>query len=161
LGDEAPEIVKKPVLNSELKNIQKLSCGNDHTIALTKSGQLYSWGIGGVLGHGDENKRTKPTKVEFFNGTKVTLAICGGIHTLAYTKENELYAWGATEGAQLGQPQEFYMSKQGAVENITKPIKIPFFNNKLQLQSLSAGETHNIVLTKTGQVYGWGSSNFG
>lgn len=53
------------------------------------------------------------------------------------------------------------MSKEGAVENITRPIKVPFFNSKIQLSQISAGETHNIVLTKQGKVYGWGSSNFG
>jgi len=51
------------------------------------------------LGHGDNNKRTKPTKVEFFKDTKVSIAVCGGIHTLAYTSDGDLYAWGATEGA--------------------------------------------------------------
>lgn len=92
-------MIKKPVLNADLKNIQKISCGIEHTVALAKSGQLFSWGIGGVLGHGDDKKRTKPTKVEFFKDTKVALAVCGGIHTLAYTKDGDLYAWGATEGA--------------------------------------------------------------
>jgi alpha-tubulin suppressor-like RCC1 family protein len=113
LGDSAPQMVKKPVWNKELCNIQKVSCGNDHTIALTKAGQLYSWGIGGVLGHGDEKQRSLPTKVEFFSKTKVTIAVCGGIHTIVLTREGDVFAWGATEGAQLGQPESFYTTKEG------------------------------------------------
>jgi len=42
------------------------------------------------------------------------------------------------------------MSKEGAVENITRPIKVAFFNSKIQISQIAAGETHNIVLTKQG-----------
>jgi alpha-tubulin suppressor-like RCC1 family protein len=39
-------------------------------------------------------------------------------------------------------------------------MKIPFFSNH-SVSQIACGETHNVVLTKSGKVFGWGSSNFG
>lgn len=76
----------------------KLSAGNEHSLALTKNGELYVWGGGGLTGTGDVNKRTIPTKLEYFNKSKVSIAVCGGLHTVVVTKEGEIYSWGSTEG---------------------------------------------------------------
>ena len=39
-----------------LTNIKKVSCGSEHTIALSENGNIFSWGTGegGLLGHGNE-----------------------------------------------------------------------------------------------------------
>ena len=44
---------------------EKVSSGDMHTLAITESGELYSWGHGafGALGHGDYKDYLKPTKV--------------------------------------------------------------------------------------------------
>ena len=47
LGPAAPSIIRKPVLNSSLQNIVKLSAGIDHSLAINKSDELYMWGAGG------------------------------------------------------------------------------------------------------------------
>lgn len=98
LGNDSPPIVRKPVLNPHLSNIVKLSAGNEHSLAITKNGELYIWGAGGLLGSGDENKRSVPAKCEYFSKSKIQYAVCGGLHTIAVTKEGETYSWGSTEG---------------------------------------------------------------
>lgn len=50
LGPEAPNIIRKPIMNPYLSNIIKLSAGNEHSLALTKTNELYTWGAGGLTG---------------------------------------------------------------------------------------------------------------
>jgi alpha-tubulin suppressor-like RCC1 family protein len=76
----------------------KVSAGNEHSLALTKNGELYVWGAPGLTGTGDTNKRTIPTKLDFFNKSKVVIAVCGGLHTIAVNKDGEIFSWGSTEG---------------------------------------------------------------
>mmetsp|Transcript_2106 Transcript_2106/g.1981 ORF Transcript_2106/g.1981 Transcript_2106/m.1981 type:complete len:105 (+) Transcript_2106:352-666(+) len=95
LGPKAPPIVRKPILNPFLANVVKLSAGNEHSIAVTKSGELYSWGGGGLTGTGDQTNITVPTAIHL---NKISMAVCGGLHTIAVTKDGEIYSWGSTEG---------------------------------------------------------------
>jgi alpha-tubulin suppressor-like RCC1 family protein len=65
-------MVRKPVLNPYLQNITKLSAGNEHSLAVNKNSELYIWGGGGLTGLGDTNQRNIPTKIDFFNHTKIS-----------------------------------------------------------------------------------------
>lgn len=76
----------------------KLSAGNEHSIAISKTGELYIWGGGGLTGTGDQEKKQIPTKLDYFSKTKVVQAVCGGLHTIVLTKEGDVYSWGSTEG---------------------------------------------------------------
>ncbi|CAH1759295.1 7557_t:CDS:2 [Entrophospora sp. SA101] len=73
-----------PPLNIIFK---KISCGENHCLALTKQGEVYSWGDGryGQLGHGDFRSLNKPKVIEFFQGLKVTQIACGGLHSAVIT----------------------------------------------------------------------------
>jgi len=48
-----------------LVNVTMISCGVDHCIALTNTGQVTTWGYGasGVLGHGNHISYTNPKLV--------------------------------------------------------------------------------------------------
>jgi alpha-tubulin suppressor-like RCC1 family protein len=58
-----------------------MACGEDHTLAVTKAGTLWSWGNGasGKLGHNDENNRLVLTQVEsqHFGHAKIVSATAG------------------------------------------------------------------------------------
>lgn len=45
---------------------QQIACGSEHSFALTKDGELYSWGLNfkGQLGLGDFENRHEPSLVE-------------------------------------------------------------------------------------------------
>ncbi len=104
LGDSAPKFVRKPVLIQNLMNIAKISAGHEHSLAVSKSSELFLWGCGGLTGHGHLNQVNIPTKLDFFAKTKISSAVCGGLHTIVITKDGETYSWGSTEGGQLGLP---------------------------------------------------------
>ena len=75
-----------------------VACGGAHTLAVTREGVLWSWGLGenGVLGHDDEADRLHPTRVcpRYFANAKVAVASAGAEHTLALTQDGDLYSWG-------------------------------------------------------------------
>ena len=73
----------------------QIECGGYHTVGLTKNGEVYSWGYNGYgqLGHGDNEPRTIPMKVESLDGMVITKISCGGWHTAALTDKGEILTW--------------------------------------------------------------------
>ncbi|XP_073526626.1 RCC1 domain-containing protein 1-like [Phyllobates terribilis] len=55
--------------------VAKVSCGSRHTAAVTRFGELFTWGWGkyGQLGHGDTKNLDQPKRVEFFNKNKFSV----------------------------------------------------------------------------------------
>ena len=73
----------------------QISCGGNHTVALSKKGEVYTWGMNnkGELGHGDNVSRDIPTKVKGLDGV-VVIEICScGNHTVVLTDKGELFIW--------------------------------------------------------------------
>jgi len=56
------------------QNIVYLSCGQEHTLCLTKDGGVFSFGAGsyGQLGHGTKNDEKLPRKIIELMGSEVT-----------------------------------------------------------------------------------------
>ena len=76
-----PTVVRKPILNQYISNVTKLAAGHEHSLALTKSQDLYVWGSGALTGLGDKLKECpetnefeniyQPTLLEFFKKQKI------------------------------------------------------------------------------------------
>jgi alpha-tubulin suppressor-like RCC1 family protein len=54
-------------------DISQVAAGNEHTVVLTKSGQVYTFGFNGSgqLGHGNTKSYHLPRLVETLNDTKI------------------------------------------------------------------------------------------
>ncbi|XP_068101201.1 alsin [Hyperolius riggenbachi] len=64
--------------------IVQLSCGEEHSIALSVSREIWAWGSGCQLGLiTSAFPVTKPQKVEHLSGRRVLQVVCGAFHSLA------------------------------------------------------------------------------
>ena len=79
----------------------QVACGLCHTAALSSNGEVFTWGSGnwGRLGHGDQNHRFVPTKVEIPGGERIVKVSCGDYHTAAVTASGKLFTWYVRRGA--------------------------------------------------------------
>ena len=82
------------ITDDKLEWIQ-IVCGGRHTAALTKKGEVFTWGDNdyGQLGHGDNDERAVPTKVASLDGLFIIQISCGYIHTAALTDKGEIFTW--------------------------------------------------------------------
>ena len=81
-----------------------VACGLQHTVALTESGDLYSWGFNnfGQLGLGDTKTRFAPARVPApAGGFRVAKIAAASNYSSALTVYQELFAWGCYYGGRL------------------------------------------------------------
>ena len=74
----------------------QIACGDFHTVGITPTGDLYTWGQNdkGQLGHGDKRDISKPKLVTGNAiGKEVIHVSCGNRHTAVVTSDGELYTW--------------------------------------------------------------------
>lgn len=130
LGRGGSDGCKTPKLVEKLQDLDilKVCCGSQFSVALTKDGQVYTWGKGDNqrLGHGtDEHVRypklldclqggstahnvasssSKKKKTDLFvtfpPGKKVVDIAVGSTHCLALTDEGEVHSWGSNDKLQ-------------------------------------------------------------
>jgi len=164
LGPNVPQEISTPTIISGIKDVISVSCGHEHTVALTKTGVVYSWGNGeeGLLGHGDTKMQNTPKKIDSLRDLDIRTVVCGGLHTLALTRNGHIYSWGKAEGGQLGLPldQLVHNAKQNQLY-CTAPRRIKgALENKVVVQ-VACGDAHSLALTRDGLVFGWGYSYYG
>ncbi|XP_014911336.1 probable E3 ubiquitin-protein ligase HERC4 [Poecilia latipinna] len=112
LGDK--EDRNTPVLVNYLntKKVTHISCGQEHTVALTKDGAVFTFGSGqhGQLGHNSFRNDLRPRLVAELWGAKVTKTACGRYHTLVLTDRMKAYSFGCNDHQQLGRDEESHPS---------------------------------------------------
>lgn len=84
--------------------MSQIECGAQFSLALTKFGQVWTWGKGDYfrLGHNVEQHVRKPTLVEALRGKKISHVAVGALHCLAVTETGQVYAWGDNDHGQQG-----------------------------------------------------------
>ncbi|GHB94279.1 hypothetical protein [Cerasicoccus arenae] len=80
----------------------KVEAGNQHVIALTRKGHIYTWGNNdlGQLGLANQTPRTSPTKVG--TASNWVSISTGSYQSYAINSLGELYGWGMNSSEQLG-----------------------------------------------------------
>ncbi|CAL5378646.1 unnamed protein product [Camellia sinensis] len=85
-----------------------VACGWRHTISVSSSSGLYTYGWSkyGQLGHGDFEDHLMPHRLEAlrenFISQKVVQISCGWRHTLAFSERQNVFSWGRGTNGQLG-----------------------------------------------------------
>lgn len=163
LSQPTPALVEGLV--SSGVRVSSLSVGTSHMLALASDGVVWSWGNGeyGRCGNGMSSQKV-PAPVELLTerGSRCVSVAAGGAHSLVATDAGEVWAWGKNEAAQLG-------LGVGLVADLHNMEEYPLlvdlegenggaFNRRAG--SVSAGNTHSLVITGGGGVWQWGARTF-
>ncbi|XP_078259608.1 putative E3 ubiquitin-protein ligase HERC3 isoform X3 [Rhinoraja longicauda] len=148
--------LSKPQLVKSLSesNIIQVTCGNNHSLALSKDGQVFAWGQNtfGQLGLGTRGPLScDPQTVKSFSGVPVAQITAGGEHSFALTVSGTVFAWGRNNHGQLG---------LNDTEDTLTPKHVQILSCKSTI-FISCGEEHTAVLTKDGFVLTFGAGAHG
>lgn len=170
VGLQADGSKHEPIVILALQNdpVIKIASGNDHTAALTKSGNIYTWGcaeqgqLGRIMGcFASRGGRRglqyilNPKQVrDRRRGLKFKDVFCGSYSTFALAQDGAVFAWGLNNYGQLG---------TGDVETQYGPVKIESLTSLLsdECVSIASGQHHTIVLDAAGKVYAMGRAEYG
>lgn len=106
LGDGDNNIKKSPELVPSLdgKGICEFGGGTEHSICLSITGEVYTWGKGdgGRLGHGDELRRDVPTVLASLTHFRIMHVSAGPSSSACVSETGVLFTWGAGDFGKLG-----------------------------------------------------------
>ncbi|KAE9006580.1 hypothetical protein PR003_g16815 [Phytophthora rubi] len=132
-----------------------VACGYTHTVVLTASGELYSWGLGeyGQLGTGDVYQPV-PARVQLPPDAlcapdQLMRVYCGAFHSIATTDKRVMFAWGLNSYGACG---------LGHTANKDKPERIDCFSSQTELV-VACGHKYTIALEVHPALYGHLSSS--
>jgi len=146
-----PAIVRVPLKEKEADvRFTKVFSGWFHNVALTSSGDVYTWGESrqGRLGRAVDNDADKLTKLDSVEG--VSSAALGFSHSvLLESNSNTIWSFGSNSCGQLGLGKDVRVS--------TKPTRL-VIGNQGEIKVISAGAFHTACLTQLGSIFLWGDT---
>eukprot|EP00794_Sanderia_malayensis_P012241 gene12241-13502_t len=152
------EEFQRVLLPFDYNDVKEVACGMDHTLILTKQGQVYSTGLGadGQTGTGKYDCEYGFAEVigditnEKVTQVSTTTDIC-----LALTDNNRVYGWGNNEQGQI--------SWQNNEKQVSVPTQVNHFPDGLnEINQVFAGGSFS-SLVSDGHVYvtGYGALGLG
>ncbi|XP_028264081.1 probable E3 ubiquitin-protein ligase HERC3 isoform X2 [Parambassis ranga] len=146
----------KPICPDALCSIHvcQVACGSQHTVILTKDGQVYTWGQDsrGQLGLGKkESGPSSPQHLRSLSAIPVVRVAAGGEQSFALSVSGGVFGWGRNDRGQLG---------LGHTKDRHTPAPVHALNMK-KTTDISCGTDHTAILTKHGAVFTFGSGQYG
>lgn len=160
-GSETPNPIPAPVvLPGASGPVVQIAAGARHSLALTSTGQLYSFGDNefGQLGRAANAETTvpnpAPAQVEIpgLDGTVVAIA-AGGEHSLVLSSSGQVFAFGLNSAGQLGS-----FSNSGSEWANATPAQVALPGASARPVAVAAGALHSLVVTAAGALYTFGSN---
>ena len=158
------------ILNIPNDKIKKIVSGNDHTVALTESGDIYTWGcadqgqLGRVAGYFSSRGGRRglefvlvPRIVRLRRETKFKDVFAGSFCTFAVARNSaDVYVWGLNNYGQLATGDTnspYFPKKSQALSNLNNDNDNPI--------RIASGQHHSIFSTANGKVYSAGRADYG
>lgn len=163
-GSEAPNPVPAPVaLPGAGGPVTQIAAGHDHSLALTSTGELYSFGGNryGQLGRetnvetGEPNPLPARVELPGLQGSVVAIA-AGGYHSLALSSSGQIFAFGNNAEGQLGNA-----ANTGSARANPTPARVALPGASAPPVGVAAGALHSLVVTAAGILYTFGSNEEG
>ena len=142
--------------------------GEQFSIALSKRGYVYTWGMNdkGQLGIGNESPAYDPVRIPQIGPSSkhpikpIKKIDCGLKHCLVLSNKCKLYAWGSNLQCQLG--KRLLCNPQAAPQNMAQagattsgvlsfsnvPIQITAYDQATPIK-IACGSYHNIILSES------------
>lgn len=145
---------KKPSLVSLPEKTVQVVAGGMHTVCLSESGHVYTFGCNdeGALGREttEEGSEMVPGKVSLEE--KVVQVSAGDSHTAALTEDGTVFIWGAfrDNNGVIGLVEPLKTSKV--------PVKLPMME---QVVKIASGNDHVVMVTLEGNLYTVGTGEQG
>jgi len=139
--------------NTYLTNVIKISAMRSMVMALTKDGEVYTWGYNdtGVLGLGDTTTRTYATRVKGVDGNGYLENIMdisiGHTTSIAVDKKGNVYGWGNGADYELMENSTTYT-----------PVKLKSMTDVI-CASVGYGEVS--AIKSNGETWTWGYNGYG
>jgi alpha-tubulin suppressor-like RCC1 family protein len=160
LGDGTTTTRPVPIVVEGLSDVEYLTGGGGHSIAITSDGAYWAWGRNdrGQLGDGTIESRLRPTRIDLFGSdTKITGVSGGFFHTMAVLSDDTVWAWGNNDSGQLG---------DGTTDNLPTPHRVA---DLAGVRAVRAGGGrnefgpggHSIALLDNGTLRSWGLNDAG
>ncbi|CDW71707.1 regulator of chromosome condensation [Stylonychia lemnae] len=142
-------------------HIEGISAGQNHCLAWTQNGKLYSWGKygDGCLGYMDKTIggnyiQSEPKLIEGLLQFDISNAVAGNKHSLALTNCGKVFQWGKGVRDMRSSLTDFFEPQNAFDQSRFKGLDL-FFT------SISSGSTHSAAVTSSGTLYMWGESTDG
>ncbi|XP_056142568.1 regulator of chromosome condensation [Lampris incognitus] len=153
LGEDIMER-KKPALVTLPEGIVQVAAGGMHTVCLTDSGSIYTFGCNdeGALGRETTEEGTEMVPGKVILEEKAVHVSAGDSHTAALTENGTVFLWGS------------YRDNNGVIgllepmKKCTRPVKVPI---KERVIKIASGNDHIVMLTLGGDLYTSGSGEQG
>ncbi|KFG79981.1 putative Ran exchange factor Prp20/Pim1 [Metarhizium anisopliae] len=147
------------------KGIVKVFAGFNHSFAIDKEGQAWTWGLNnfgqtGLAANEDNLHVGTPTVIQGLKGYKIRHMAGGFQHSLACTEDGNVLAWGRCDNSQVGidvsaLPREHVLcDSRGRPRILLQPTIIPGITATL----VAAGIDNSFAITPEGKVLTWGYS---
>ncbi|KAK3907967.1 E3 ubiquitin-protein ligase HERC2 [Frankliniella fusca] len=139
LGRGGSEGCKVPMKIESLAGLGviKVECGSQFSVALTRSGSVYTWGKGDYhrLGHGTDDHVRRPRKVSSLQGKKIISIATGSLHCVACSDQGEVFTWGDNDEGQLA---------DGTTNAIQRPRPVVALQGK-KITRVACGSAHTLA----------------
>lgn len=141
--------------------IARVAAGACHSLAISDTGRVFSWGQGhfGALGLGD-TRSFAPTPLPVSTiREEIQQVAAGAKHSLALSKNGTLFSWGFGGNGRLG------LSNSDAAL-LPQPITL-FLGTFRQspgvpkISFVACGDAHSAAADTLGQLFTWGSASHG
>lgn len=147
-GTASTNPIQTPTPLPGFSNIEALSAGGNHALALDHNGNVWAWGDNSVgqIGQGSAGGPavSSPTLVPGLSGV---IAISAGYrHSLVLREDGTVWAWGDNSQGQLG---------QGSVSTTPQASPVQVANITF-VKSISAGPSTSGAVRSDGSLWLWG-----
>lgn len=121
-----------------------------HTMAITTTGKLYTWGLNDKGQLGDNTLINKTSPIQIGSATDWAAVSASSEHSAAVKTTGELYTWGRNDKGQLGTGDT---SDKKTPTQVTSP--------SVDWAMVSAGGLFTAAISDTGELYVWGYNQSG